>query len=385
MTRLNHQPPRLLVNFLVLSLCFSLTSLWGLWEQTSFAEEINQETKKPSKYIGVSTTYAFFSSQAINLEDLEYDIDPKLLTSVEGNFRITKKLRGLLNVNFDSTELKNTFQFFGAIAGKNTVVQFTGGKFTGDASLTSSAAGTALVFNQETETKYFSADLLFRAEAQWMKSFFNCEGTCYHGLRFVNYQLPGEILTAGRFGAGNNIDDAPSFLDPEFEVKGVMYMIAANTLRDFVLRDTPEDLNTTSSKEENNVSEKKVQNESPPPVSKQKIAVVASFGIGYGRGTVSDQGKANILNTTGKTLEDDTKNFILWDTVLGIYRTWDWSKGNARYVLGLGYLAHANFALDPDLSSDIFENPDDPNQVRFSNVGIGYFFHGPSISFFGSF
>ena len=353
---------------------------------SSFAETSKDEEKK--YYAGLSTTYAFFSSLAV--DDLELDIDPKLLTSIEGSVKITKKLRGILNVNFDSAELDKTFQVFGALASKNMLLQITTGKFSGNASLTSEILSSPIRFSQETETKYLSADLLFRMDWEWLKGILDCKNTsCYHGLRFVSYQLPAEILTAGRFDFGSStIEDAPLFLDPEFEVKGVMYTISVDTMRSFVLGETDVtgQLVDEKNKElEKTKSEKEEKGKELVQAPGSRFAGIGKMSLGYGRGTISDAGKKNISDTTGgKTVENESRDFVLFDATFAGYYTWSWQKKNARWLLGLGYLAQMNLTFDFDFS--LGESaPDDTSVVRFDNAGIGYFFHGPSLAFYGTF
>lgn len=348
------------------------------------------KSQPKSYYFGASTTYATFSSKALTATDLEYDIDPKLLTSVEGSFKITKRFRGLLNVNFDSAEIDKTFQVLGLIASRDMLLQLTSGKFRGNASLTSEILSSPITFDQDTETKYLSADLLFRMKGEWLKDTFGCgESPCYHGLRVIKYQLPAEILTSGRFG-GSEIEDAPSFLDPEFGVTGVMYTISINTLRSFALGEVDETGKVLSEKDEEKSGEVEKKEEAvtlpkPAPSEPSTYAGIVSIAVGWGKGQLSDAGKLNISNaTSGKTVENESRDLGLFDSTFAFYKTWNWQKKHSRWTLGLGYLVQMNLTYDFDFSLGE-DAPEDASVVRFDDAGIGYLFHGPSLAFYGTF
>lgn len=356
---------------------FALILITMLFAQISSASELSKESSK-KYYLGATTTLANYNSIAVGgPESVNYDIDPKLLTSVEGRFKLTKRLNGLLNVNFDSGEVDRTFNILGAIATKTMLLRLTSGKLSGRANLSSTINGSAISFDQDLEMKYLAADILFRVENNWIKRAFDCEDlTCYHGLRAVSFTIPGSILTAGRFG-DFDFSDAPSFLDPEFEVKGLFYTVSLDSLRNKVLglkSDLGSEKDSEGKGDTDSDKDKKPAN---------RIAMVTSMSLGYGAGTVSERGKANILSASGKTLENDSREFFLLESSFAGYYTWDLSNKNRSWLIGLGYMVQMHLAYDFDF--DIGEEPADTSKVQFDSVGVGYFLHGPSFVAYASF
>lgn len=325
--------------------------------------EATKHGSEANKFIGLSAILQNFNG--INGEVIEYDVDSNLWTSVQGSYKLTKKLGASLGANFDTKQADQTFQFIGSISTDNLIFGVTTGKLTGDAVVNGTIKETNTSFQNRAdnfESKYLSIDILFK---NW-----KLIDDTLMGFRYTQYEIPAEIEARSIFGTQGtiNFDETVQYLDPNLKIKALQYTFRADSQRKFVR------LGKTG----------KFTHFENGMYSGGGLGLTGGGAWGIGIAEISDAGKANVTNSSGgKILSDDSDLLILLETNIGLQYEYNWVKNNARYSVAVGYQgAHVTILSFSGLGS--IEEPENDTTADLESINFGHVFHGPKISFYAS-
>ena len=306
--------------------------------------------READHFFGLGATLQNFVS--VGTEELDYNLDANLWTSVQGAYKFTKKFSASLGAQFDSKETDRTFQVLGSLSTNDMIFSLTIGRLSGDAVLNGNIPPTGTTFQNRAddfEGKYFAVDLLFK---NW-----KLVDDSLMGFRLSQYEMPAEIETSGLYGSFDTREIVP-FLDPNLKITALQFVLNADSQRKFV----------RLGKE--------------PLGGGLGLAGGGAWGLGIAN--ISDEGKNNVRTSSGgKELSDDTDTIVLLETNLALLYNYNWLKKTRRYSFGIGYqvrhvtlLTFSSFADIPDPSND--------STAELNAIRMSYFLHGPRLTFYGS-
>lgn len=259
----------------------------------------------------------------------EYKIEDSVWVTLNGSHKFSENLHGFLNISSRQEDASNNLKMLASLTSKDWSFRTRRGQFVGEFAQYE-ANGTRLHQVEEVNTEYFSID----AQYGWF------------GIRYLDMAAPTvlEYPPVTSISSGSVTTTTGDGLDPDFDLTAYEVFISYDGFQKAL---TKNHVNTD-----------------------WYFTGRVFYGIGFGQGTISDEGRANFESASGETLADNKLSITVIELETKISYTKDFRlAADTKASLALGY----------GLNILAYDGEDDGSFESLS-VSQAIFHYGPSIT-----
>jgi len=283
----------------------------------------------------VSTDYLTFYSSDNRFksgvgEDIknEYEIEDSVWVTLNGSHSFSDNLHGFLDISTRQEDASNNLKMLASLTGEDWSFRTRRGQFVGEFSQYE-ANGSSLHQVEEVNTEYFSID----AQYGWV------------GIRYLDMAAPTVLEYPPTTDISDRTTTTGDGLDPDFDLTAYEVFISYDGFQEAL---TKSYVNTN-----------------------WYFTGRVFYGMGFGKGTISDEGRANFESASNTTLADNKLDITVIELETKISYTKDFRlTADTKASLALGYSLNI-LAYDGE----------DNGSFGSLSVSQAIFHYGPSITF----